>query len=116
VAEQQPSTTGSGGTQQGREVTLRIDESELKSCYANTIRSYSTQDEVILDFGMNMPVPGKNDEIVFRVKQQAILNWRTAKRLALSLANLVRQHEERHGEIETSTSRPQGESGSGRSG
>ncbi len=82
-----------------REVTLRIDESEMSSCYANTIRSYSTTDEVILDLGMNMPVPGKDDQIVFKVKQQAVLNWRTAKRLALSLSGLVRQHEERFGEI-----------------
>ena len=48
----------------------------------------------LVDFGMNLPVPGKPDEIIFRVKQQAVLNWRTAKRLALSLSNMVRQHEE----------------------
>ncbi len=87
----------SGGT---REVKLRIEESEMDSSYANTIRSYSTQDEVFLDFGMNLPVPGKPDEIIFRVKQQAVLNWRTAKRLALNLSNIIRQHEERFGEID----------------
>jgi len=83
-----------------REVTLRIDESEVISAYANTYRTYNTVDEVMLDFGMNIPVAGKSDEILFKVKQQTILNWRGAKRLALSLANVVRQHEERFGEIE----------------
>lgn len=92
------STTPPGG--EPREMKLRIDESEMLSAYANTIRSYSTQDEVFLDFGMNLPVPGKPDEIIFRVKQQSILNWRTTKRLALSLSSLIRQHEERFGEID----------------
>lgn len=97
VTSEATNPTQAGGT---REVKLRIDESEMISAYANTIRSYSTQDEVFLDFGMNLPVPGKPDEIIFRVKQQSVLNWRTAKRLALSLSNIIRQHEERYGEID----------------
>jgi len=98
----QQTTKETGQTPAGetREITLRIDESEMDSQYANTIRTYSTMDEVFLNFGVNTPVPGKNDEIVFKAKHQAILNWRTAKRLALTLSNLVRQHEEHFGEIE----------------
>lgn len=83
-----------------RDIALRIDESQMGTTYANTIRSYSTLDEVILDFGINVPTLGKQDEITFKVKHEVILNWRTSKRLALSLANLVRQHEERFGEID----------------
>jgi len=115
VAESKSSSSESATNPESAEkttrgVTLRIDESEMDSSYANTIRSYSTQDEVFLDFGMNMPVPGKNDEIIFRVKQQSILNWRTAKRLALSLSNLIRQHEDRFGEIEAGPMPKSGES------
>jgi len=103
VAETNPTTadnTDANTDPQRREVTLRFDESGMESAYANTIRSSSTLDEVILDFGMNMPVPGRQNEVVFKVRQQVILNWRGAKRLALTLSNLVRQHEERFGEIE----------------
>jgi hypothetical protein len=83
-----------------REMTLRIDESDMDTAYTNTIRSSSTIDEVILDFGMNLPVAGKQDELVFKVRQQSVMNWRCAKRLALTLSNMVRQHEDRFGEIE----------------
>jgi len=95
-----------------REIKLRIDESGMETSYANTIRSSSTLDEVILDFGMNMPVPGRQDEIVFKVRDQVVLNWRGAKRRALQLADLVRQHEERYGEIELRP-RPRGGGGGG---
>lgn len=95
-----PTTVDPAADANRREVKLRIDETEMHSTYANTIRSSSTVDEVILDFGMNMPVPGRNDEIVFKVREQVVMNWRGAKRLALTLANLVRQQEERFGEID----------------
>lgn len=55
---------------------------------------------MILDFGMNRMIPGKQNEMLFKVRNQVILNWRNTKRLALTLANIVRQHEERFGEID----------------
>ncbi|MFG0331612.1 MAG: DUF3467 domain-containing protein [Phycisphaerales bacterium] len=92
-------TEGAAGGEQKREITLRIDESDAHSAYANTFRADQTIDDVMLDFGVNRAVPGRN-EMVFKVRQQVILNWRGTKRLALTLANLVRQYEERYGEIE----------------
>lgn len=100
MAESNANTNETAQGENRREVTLRIDESNMESAYANTIRSSSTLDEVILDFGMNLPVPGRQNEVVFKVRQQVVLNWRGAKRLALTLSNLVRQHEDRFGEIE----------------
>lgn len=85
-----------------REVTLRIDESKMKSAYANTFRTDGMGDEIIIDFGINRMVPGRKDEMVFTVRQQTILNWRSTKRLALNLSNLIRQYEERYGEIDIS--------------
>ena len=93
-------TTEATGDGETREIKLRIDESEMQSCYANTFRADNTPDEVILDFGMNRNVPGRPDQMVFKVRQQLVLNWRGTKRLALTLANLVRQYEDRFGEIE----------------
>ncbi|MFW5652431.1 MAG: DUF3467 domain-containing protein [Planctomycetota bacterium] len=113
MAETTPPNQPAGNeSDQKREVTLRFDESDMKTSYANTIRSSSTLDEVILDFGMNMPTPGRQNEVVFKVRSQVILNWRGAKRLALTLSNLVRQHEESFGEIELQP-RPRGGSGGG---
>jgi hypothetical protein len=96
MAEQKP-TPAEGGD--AREVKIRVDESETSSAYANTIRTSTTFEEVILDFGLNMPVPGQQDQMVFKVHNQVIMNWSGAKRLALSLSQLIRQREERFGEI-----------------
>jgi len=87
---------------QQRQVQLRIDESKMATTYANTIRTTPTQDEVVLDFGMNLPAPGQDQNvttIVFSVGSRVVLNWAGAKRLAITLGNAVRQYEERNGEI-----------------
>jgi len=87
---------------QSHQVQLRIDESKMQSTYANTIRTSSTQDEVVLDFGMNLPMQGPNNEptLLFSVGSRIIMNWAGAKRLAISLGQVIRQYEERNGEIE----------------
>jgi hypothetical protein len=84
-----------------RQVQLRIDESRLTQCYANTIRTTTTGDEVVLDFGMNMPMPSQDNQpvMLFAVGSRVVLNWRSAKRLAISLGQVIRQFEERNGEI-----------------
>lgn len=87
---------------QQRQIQLRIDESKMHSTYANTIRTSSTQDEVVLDFGMNLPIQGQNNEpvLLFSVGSRVIMNWAGAKRLAISLGQVIRQYEERNGEIQ----------------
>jgi hypothetical protein len=101
MAENQPET---------KQVQLRIDESKMSSTYANTIRTSTTQDEVVLDFGMNLPVPGQdnNPMLVFNVGSRVVMNWGGAKRLAISLGQVVRQFEERNGEINISGQPPKG--------
>ena len=86
-----------------RQVQLRIDESKMHSTYANTIRTSTTGDEVVLDFGMNLPAPGadnNNPVLLFAVGSRVVMNWRGAKRLAISLGQIIRQYEERNGEIQ----------------
>ena len=48
MTEQQPQ-----GQQQ---VQLRIDESKMNTTYANTIRTSTTNDELVMDFGLNLPM------------------------------------------------------------
>ncbi len=88
--------------QQQRQIQLRIDESKMTTTYSNTIRTSTTQDEVVMDYGMNMPVQGQDGQpaMLFAVGSRVIMNWQAAKRLAISLGQVIRQYEERHGEIE----------------
>ncbi len=88
--------------QQQQQVELRIDESKMQSTYANTIRTSTTGDEVVLDFGMNLPVPTQDNRpaLLFTVGSRVVMNWRGAKRLAISLGQVIRQFEEANGEIQ----------------
>lgn len=87
---------------QGQQIQLRIDESKMVTTYANTIRTSTTSDEVVMDFGMNLPVPGPDNQpvLLFAVGSRVVMNWQGAKRLAITLGQVVRQYEERMGEIQ----------------
>lgn len=94
--------------QQQQQVQLRIDESKMHSTYANTIRTSTTPEEVVLDFGINMPMPSQDSQpaMIFSVGSRVVMNWAGVKRLAINLGQVVRQYEERNGEIQLN--RPQG--------
>jgi hypothetical protein len=97
-----------------QQVRLRIDEREMTTCYANAFRTNGTAEEVMLDFGLNLVVPAPTPpgqegqqppqqpqpEILFQVKERVILNYYSAKRLAITLSQLIRRHEEQFGELE----------------
>ncbi len=89
-----------------RQVRLRIDERKMRSSYSNAFRANGTAEELMLDFGVNNVVPGSQEdpksqpEIIFQVNERVILNYYTAKRLALTLGQLIRQHEDQFGELE----------------
>ncbi|MBO6513363.1 MAG: DUF3467 domain-containing protein [Phycisphaerales bacterium] len=97
---------------QQQQVQLRIDESKMQTTYANTIRTSNTNDELVMDFGLNMPMqtPGQPPMVVFSVGSRIVMNWAGAKRLAMSIGGAVRQYEERFGEIDIN---PQGQPGEG---
>ncbi len=103
MADDQPAAPDDNVQQQaGRQVQLRLDERQMETTYANAFRSNGTAEEVMLDFGLNTPVPVQRDkpEIVFRVTNRIIMNYYSAKRLAMTLTQIVRRHEEQFGELE----------------
>lgn len=101
---------------QQQQVQLRIDETRMNTTYANTIRTSTTADEVVLDFGINlpMPTPDNSPALLFSVGSRVVLNWRGAKRLAISLGQVIRQYEEANGEIQLNPPQQQGRSGNPR--
>lgn len=84
-------------------VQLRIDESDLATTYANAFRTNGTAEEVMLDFGLNLvgrPTPQGDQQVLFQARQRVIMNYYSAKRLALTLSQIIRQHEQQFGELE----------------
>ncbi|HLO41525.1 MAG TPA: DUF3467 domain-containing protein [Phycisphaerales bacterium] len=100
-------------TPQQQQVQLRIDESKMHTTYSNTIRTSTTPEEVVLDFGINMPMPSPEGQpvMMFAVGSRVVMNWAGIKRLAINLGQVVRQYEERNGEIQLN--RGQGGPGGG---
>ena len=92
--------------QTGKQVRLRVDHTGMGTTYANAFKTNATSEEVIVDLGLNMVVPNPKGaesdiagDILFQVNNRLILNYFTAKRLALSLGQIVRGYEEKFGEL-----------------
>lgn len=86
-----------------QQVRVRLDERAMKTSYANAFRTNGTPEEVMLDFGVNMvnpPAQGETPEIVFQINDRIVLNYYSAKRLAITLGQLVSRHEEQFGALE----------------
>ena len=101
--EAQPLTTA-----QGKTLTVRVDDENMTRSYANAYRTHTTPEEVIVDLGLNLIVPNKDagaekeknqGHILFHVENRVVMNYFTAKRLAITLGQIVRMHEERFGEL-----------------
>lgn len=94
---------------ESRQIQIRIDESHMHTTYANTIRTSTTMDEVVLDFGLNLPMqpqgPGQPPSMMFAVGSRVVMNWIGAKRLAMSLSQAIKAYEDANGEIKVDRSR-----------
>ena len=95
-----------------QQVRMRIDQRDVHTCYANAFRTNATAEEVIVDFGLNQVVAAQpqpagggaeNDptgEIVFQINNRVILNYYSAKRLVLTLGQLIRRYEDQFGALQ----------------
>ncbi len=94
MAEQKPNPAQ-------QQIQIRVDESKMTTSYANTIRTTTTAEEVVLDFGLNLPAQTQQGQqaLIFNVGARVIMNWPGAKRLASSLAQMVKSYEDQFGEI-----------------
>lgn len=88
---------------QQQQIQIRVDETKMQVAYANTIRTTTTADEIILDFGLNMPVQSAPDQPMamhFGVGSRVVMQWPAAKRLLMSLQQAVGSYEQNFGVIE----------------
>ena len=90
-------------------IRIRVDEKNLRVGYANCVRPIGTAEEVILDFGLNLLVPSSRQkaerEILFQANERIILNYYAAKRLAVTLGQLVKHYESQYGQIEMNSAK-----------
>jgi hypothetical protein len=89
------------GQPQGVQVLL--DERELKTTYTNAYRIHTAPEEVVIDLGFNMANPNNQgqaqQQLLFKVTDRVILTYVNAKRLAMSLGQLIKRYEQQFGEL-----------------
>lgn len=104
---EETSNQGNGPTAESNAagVQVLLDERELRTFYANAYRIHTSAEEVVIDLGFNMPNPNPNApggaSLLFKVTDRAILSYANAKRLTLSLSQLIKRYEQQFGEIST---------------
>jgi hypothetical protein len=79
--------------------TVKWDDTNLKSSYANVCNVSSTREEVVLVFGINQAWERGQNEVQVQLTDRLILSPFAAKRLTLLLQNVVREYESRFGEL-----------------
>jgi hypothetical protein len=72
---------------------------QLKSSYVNFANANSTQEEVVLNFGMNNTWDRMASEVEIELSHRVVMSPFAAKRLAELLGKLVTQYESRYGAL-----------------
>lgn len=94
-----------------QQIRIRVEDRGVTATYANAFRTNATAEEVILDFGINsvLPAPTQQEtpEILFQVAQRVVMNLYSAKRLAITLGQLIRRHEDQFGVLELDVAKRQ---------
>jgi len=93
AAEQQPIQP------QGTQMQVKWDDTNMKSSYANVCNVMSTREEVVMMFGVNQAWQAGTKEVTVQLTDRIILSPHAAKRLSLLLTNIVKQYEDRFGQL-----------------
>ena len=84
---------------QGAQMQVKWDDANMKSSYANVCNVMSTREEVVMMFGVNQAWQAGTREVTVQLTDRIILSPHAAKRLSLLLTNIVKQYEERFGQL-----------------
>ncbi len=91
-----------------RQIGLRVNDTKMTTGYSNAFRTHAAADEVLVDFGFNLvqmnPNPGNQPDaqagqMQLEWQHRAVLNYRTAKNLAVELGRVIQAYEKQFGEI-----------------
>ncbi len=95
-------SAGVAGEEERVERTVRWEDTNMASTYANVCNVSSTREEVTLLFGTNQTWHTGQQELAILLTNRIILNPFAAKRLSLLLNNIMGEYESRFGKLTTS--------------
>ncbi len=84
---------------QAGNLTVKWDDSNMKSSYANVCNVASTREEVVLLFGINQSWHRGTGEVTVQLTDRIILSPFAAKRMVRLLGDVVQAYESRFGPL-----------------
>ena len=106
MSEENNPATQPGAAPEGSQpgVQVMFNEQNIHTTFTNGYFISQSAEEVLLHLGFNMPNPSAQQPgqpvMLFKVTDRVILSYSNAKRLAMSLTQLIKRHEQQFGEIQ----------------
>ena len=97
---QPPATNPPAGEAAGQQMQLQIREEKMNTVFSNIFRLSATQEDLFLDFAVNMQHQDKPNTVVMDVNTRVAMSFYAAKRLALGLSQAVQRYEQVYGPIQ----------------
>ena len=98
MAKDRANDAKAANQQAGTTLTLREQEG-TQTHYANTCVLTSTAEEVLLNFALNVQPITREGTVEMRVNSRVVMTYPSAKRLALTLSQIIQRYESVHGVI-----------------
>lgn len=93
------------GEGQQQQIQVLVDDRDVKFVYANAYRINQAPEEVVIDFGFNMVNPNPQNpnqpQLLLKISDRVALSYVNAKRLSMSLSQLIKRFEQQFGELPT---------------
>ena len=86
---------------------IKLDDSNMKSSYANVCNVTSTREEVVMLFGINQAWNRGQTEVSIQLTDRIIISPYAAKRLVMLLDGVVKEYEKRFGTLNVEGPTPQ---------
>jgi len=83
----------------GGQRTIKWDDSNMRSVYANVCNVAGTREEVVLLFGMNQAWHSGQNEVTIQLADRVVLSPFVAKRMSILLGNVLKDYESKYGEL-----------------
>ena len=86
---------------------VKWNDANMRTTYANVCNVSSTREEVTLLFGTNQTWNAGQKEVTVELTDRIILSPFAAKRLAILVGNVVKEYENRFGELNVEARPPE---------
>lgn len=100
MSEQPPLPPTGQPQPQGQQMQVQIKDDKAAVVYSNVCRVGATPEEIFVDFAINLQHQDQPNVAIMEVSTRVLMNFYSAKRLALALSQAVQRYEQAFGQLE----------------